>query len=56
MNLIEQKKRATMKDVAQAAGVSKQTVSRVINNTSYVSAETRQRVESVIEELGYLPS
>lgn len=45
-----------MKDVAHAAEVSTQTVSRVINNVSYVSAETRQRVESVIEKLGYRPS
>ncbi len=45
-----------MKDVAKVAGVSTQTVSRVINNVSYVSAETRQRVESVIEELDYRPS
>lgn len=45
-----------MKDVAQAAGVSTQTVSRVINNVSYVSAETRQRVERVINELDYRPS
>ena len=46
-------KRVTAQDVAQAAGVSRQTVSRVINKVSYVSEETRQRVESVIEQLGY---
>ena len=45
-----------MKDVARAAGVSTQTVSRVINNVSYVSSGTRTRVETVIEEMGYLPS
>ena len=50
------KKRVTIKDVAQAAGVSTQTVSRVMNNVSYVSGETRQRVENVVEELGYRPS
>ena len=33
-----------------------QTVSRVINHVSYVSDETRQRVEAIIEELGYRPS
>jgi LacI family transcriptional regulator len=49
-------KRVTIKDVAQAAGVSTQTVSRVMNNTSYVSIETRQRVEEVVEQLGYRPS
>jgi len=50
------KKRVTIKDVAQAAGVSTQTVSRVINKFSYVSEETRQRVEAVVEQLGYYPS
>jgi len=49
-------KRVTIKVVAQAAGVSTQTVSRVMNNTSYVSAETRLRVEDVVAQLGYRPS
>jgi LacI family transcriptional regulator len=49
-------KRITIKDVAQAAGVSTQTVSRVMNKFSYVSEETRQRVEEVVEQLGYHPS
>jgi DNA-binding LacI/PurR family transcriptional regulator len=56
LNLSASKKRVTIKDVADAAGVSTQTVSRVINNFSYVSTDTRKRVESVIKELGYLPS
>ena len=56
MNLPDPRKRITMKDVARAAGVSAQTVSRVINNVSYVSEETRKRVEDVIEETGYRPS
>ena len=50
------RKRVTIKDVAQAAGVSTQTVSRVMNKFSYVSDETRQRVEAVVEELDYRPS
>lgn len=50
------RKRVTIKDVAQAAGVSTQTVSRVVNNFSYVSEETRQRVEMVVSQLGYRPS
>jgi LacI family transcriptional regulator len=54
--LANRRKRITIKDVAQAAGVSTQTVSRVINKFSYVSGETRQRVESVVEQLGYHPS
>ncbi len=52
----ERRKRVTIKDVAQAAGVSTQTVSRVMNKFSYVSEETRQRVETVVEQLGYHPS
>ena len=52
----DKQKRITIKDVAQAAGVSTQTVSRVMNKYSYVSEETRQRVEEVVEELGYNPS
>jgi DNA-binding LacI/PurR family transcriptional regulator len=54
--LSERRKRVTIKDVAQAAGVSTQTVSRVMNKFSYVSGETRQRVEAVVEQLGYNPS
>lgn len=49
-------KRVTIKDVAQAAGVSTQTVSRVMNKFAYVSDETRQRVEKVVEQLNYRPS
>lgn len=56
MTLPDRKKRVTIKDVAYAAGVSTQTVSRVINNVSYVSEGTRKRVESVVEEMGYRPS
>ncbi|MBI5964218.1 MAG: LacI family DNA-binding transcriptional regulator [Chloroflexi bacterium] len=56
MILPDRRKRVTIKDVAQAAGVSTQTVSRVMNKFSYVSGETRQRVEAVVEQLGYRPS
>lgn len=42
-----------MQDVARAAGVSHQTVSRVLNGHSRVRPETRQRVLAVIAELGY---
>jgi LacI family transcriptional regulator len=48
--------RATIKQVASAAGVSTQTVSRVINERPDVSAETRRRVQDVIERMGYQPS
>src|SRR5919202_3879943 len=49
-------KRATIKHVAAAAGVSTQTVSRVINDRPDVSTETRRRVQQVIDRLGYQPS
>ncbi len=48
--------RPTIKEVASAAGVSTQTVSRVINKRPDVSPETRDRVQNVIEQLGYRPS
>ena len=48
--------RATIKEVASAAGVSTQTVSRVINERPDVSPETRKRVQEVIEAMGYQPS
>ena len=50
-------KSKTIYDIADAAGVSAATVSRVINNKNRVSSETRNRVLSVIKELNYeLPS
>lgn len=42
-----------MRDVAAAAGVSAQTVSRVLNDHPNVQESTRRRVLAVIEELGY---
>ena len=48
--------RTTIRDVAAVAGVSYQTVSRVLNNKPDVAEETRQRVLEVIEQLGYQPS
>jgi LacI family transcriptional regulator len=48
--------RATIKEVASAAGVSTQTVSRVINGRPDVSPETRERVQDVIDRLSYQPS
>jgi len=49
-------KKVTIRDVARQAGVSYQTVSRVLNRRPDVAEETRQRVHQVIEELGYRPS
>ena len=48
--------RATIRDVAARAGVSHQTVSRVINNNGRVSPETRDRVQRAIAELRYSPN
>ena len=49
-------RRPTIKQVAKAAGVSTQTVSRVINDRPDVAQETRERIQQVIVELGYQPS
>lgn len=46
----------TIRQVAETAGVSIQTVSRVINNRYDVAAETRQRVQGAIQQLGYQPN
>ncbi|MDV7105464.1 DNA-binding transcriptional regulator CytR [Vibrio sp. TH_r3] len=47
---------ATMKDVAQLAGVSTATVSRALMNPEKVSASTRKRVEDAVLEAGYSPN
>lgn len=46
----------TIKHVAADAGVSLQTVSRVINNGPNVRAEMKERVQASIDKLGYVPS
>jgi len=50
------KKRPSMFEVAKFAGVSHQTVSRVINHSPDVSDATREKVQKAIDELGYRPS
>ncbi|HWU57350.1 MAG TPA: LacI family DNA-binding transcriptional regulator [Microbacteriaceae bacterium] len=47
---------ATLRDVAQLAGVSFRTVSNVINGYQYISDSTRAKVEAAIAELGYQPN
>lgn len=47
---------ANIKDVAKKAGVGIATVSRVINNSGYVKKETREKIEEVIREIGYVPN
>lgn len=46
----------TVLDVAKRAGVAPITVSRVINNSGYISQATRERVEAAVKELGYVPN
>lgn len=48
--------RVKLGDVATLAGVSAQTVSRVVRNSPGVAASTRARVEAAVEELGYRPN
>jgi LacI family transcriptional regulator len=43
----------TMKEVAKRAGVSPATVSRVLNNTQYISTKTKQRVLEAVHQLNY---
>ncbi len=47
--------KVTISDVARLAGVSTATVSHTINNTRYVSGETREKVCQAIRQLGYTP-
>jgi LacI family transcriptional regulator len=46
---------ATIMDVARLSGVSKKTVSRVINDSELVQEQTRAKVQAVIDQLGYAP-
>lgn len=48
--------RPTIRDVSRLAGVSIKTVSRVINDQQYVSAEKRERVLAVMAEIGFQPN
>ncbi|MEK4870261.1 LacI family DNA-binding transcriptional regulator [Niallia sp. FSL W8-1348] len=47
---------ATINEIAERASVSRTTVSRVINNSGYVSEDAKRRVLKAIEETGYIPS
>ena len=49
------RRRPTINDIARLAGVSKKTVSRVINGSPFVRADTRERIDAVIAETGYAP-
>ncbi len=56
MQRSSRKKSITIKDVASVAGVSYQTVSRVINDSPNVKTAVREKVRSAIDELGYVPN
>lgn len=53
---LKSRSRVTIRDVAARAGVSHQTVSRVINGSERVNPDTRARVERAIAELHYSPN
>ncbi|HAU82050.1 MAG TPA: LacI family transcriptional regulator, partial [Stenotrophomonas sp.] len=48
-------KAATINDIARLSGVSKKTVSRIINNSPLVRKDTREKVEALMREVGYTP-
>jgi DNA-binding LacI/PurR family transcriptional regulator len=49
------RKRVSIKDVAQSAGVSYQTVSKVLNGHFHASPETMERIRQAVQTLGYKP-
>ncbi|MBB4096990.1 LacI family DNA-binding transcriptional regulator [Sphingomonas kyeonggiensis] len=53
---MERTGKPTINDVARIAGVSKKTVSRVINRSPLLNSDTRAKVEQVIADLGYVPN
>ncbi|WP_205740811.1 LacI family DNA-binding transcriptional regulator [Haloactinopolyspora alba] len=56
MNRSRGQARPSLKDVAARAGVSPRTVSNVVNDFPYVAADTRERVRTVLDEMGYRPN
>src|SRR3954465_5363968 len=51
-----QRNGTTLEEVASRAGVSRATVSRVVNGSPKVSPDVRRAVESAVSELGYIPN
>ena len=49
-------KNITMQDIATRAGVTKATVSMVINNDKRITETTRQKVLAIVRELNYYPN
>src|SRR6187397_2451319 len=52
----ERRNGSTLEEVASRAGVSRATVSRVVNDSPRVSPGIRRQVETAIQELGYVPN
>lgn len=50
------KRRCTIKDVAELAGVAVSTVSLVLNDKGYVSDELKKKVQAAVDQLGYIPN
>lgn len=53
---MNRRSQVTIEDVAAAVGVSRQTVSRVLNDSPNVKAAVRERIHAAIEQLGYVPN
>jgi len=56
MSLFPTEGNISIKDVAKAAGVSHPTVSRALADSPLVAAETKQRIQRIAGEMGYIPS
>jgi DNA-binding LacI/PurR family transcriptional regulator len=54
--MVIKKKKITIRDVAQQAGVSYQTVSRVLNDSESVAEDTRKRILQAMKDLGFVPN
>ena len=54
--ILDRNYKITLADIAQEAGVSKQTVSRVVNNHPDVGRRTRDKIQTIIDRLGYQPN
>jgi LacI family transcriptional regulator len=48
-------KASTINDIARLSGVSKKTVSRIINHSPLVRKDTREKVEALMRQVGYSP-
>jgi len=54
--MVNKKKRPTLQDIADLVGVTKMTVSRCLRDPSQVSDALRDKIQSAVEELGYIPN